>query len=175
MRILQASKPEYICSQLQNCVMEIALGSPVDLHSRPDCSLCAFLLESIARNFPTNDSLTAWSIKTAYLRFTSDETHTESSQGAKVYLCVSGEPTEVLLRVYDGHNFEQIAPEWQSTYDAAAPRSIPQCVDWSRFQRLVFECVQKHPECRSVGDRTFPPGFCLIDVERRKVVRFSKR
>jgi hypothetical protein len=30
-----------------------------------------------------------------------------------------------------------------------------------------------HPECRSVVDCTFPPGFRLIDVEGRKVVRIG--
>jgi hypothetical protein len=135
--------------------------------------MCAFLLESIATTFLGRDSLdTAWATRTAFLRFASEESHTDSNQGAKVYLCLSGEPTEILLRVYDRCNLEQGVREEQSTHDVAAPRPIPQFIDWNRFQQLAYTCVETHPECFLVGDRTFPPGFRLIDVKQRKVIHY---
>ena len=162
-----------LCSQLHNCVIEITLGSLGGFHSRPDCSLCAFLLESIATTFSVNHPLdTAWTMRTVYLRFACEQAQVDSRQGVNFFLCISEEPTNVPLRVYEGSNSDTIVPQMQSTHYAPAPRLIPPFLDWSYFQRLVLNCIQTHPECCSVGGRTFPAGFRLIDVKRRKIVRF---
>jgi hypothetical protein len=156
--------------------MEIRLGSVGDFHSRPDCSLCAFLSETIEKTFPENDSQDqAWIAKPAYLRFAFQESRINGSQGVKLYLCIGEEHTQnhALLRVYDNRNFDQILPEIKSAIDASPPRLISQTIDWKYFQRLTYNCGETHPGCYYVGHRAFPTGFRLIDVNQRKVVRMG--
>ena len=161
-----------LCTQLHDYVMEITLGCIGNLHSRRECSLCAFLSESIEKTLPAIDSHDpAWAMKPVYLRFAFQETRIDVGQGVKIYLCIDEEHT--LLRVYDNVNVDQTVPERKSTHDAWAPRLLPRTIDWEYFQRLAYSCVQTHPECCVVSDRAHPIGFRLIDVKQRKVVRIG--
>ena len=165
-----------LCSQLYDYVMEIRLGSVGDFHSRPDCSLCAFLSETIEKAFPENDSQDqAWMANPSYLRFAFQESRINGSQGVKLYLCIDEEHTQnhALLRVYDNRNFDQILPEIKSAIDASPPRLISQTIDWKHFHRLTYNCGETHPGCYDVGHRAFPTGFRLIDINQRKVVRMG--
>ena len=164
-----------LCTQSHSLMIEITLGSLEGLYGRPDCSLCAFLLRSIAATFPANGLLDAtWIVRKVYLRFASGIASIDSDQGVKVYLCISGESTEVLLRVYDGRNFDQVEPNRENVrYAATAPKIIPPFIDCRRARHWASNCFHMHLECRSVVDCTLPPGFRLIDVERRKVVRIG--